>query len=144
MDLINAAYREAEGHFITGQRIDEAELRQRMATGHFLVVDGADGPLAACVYLRISGDRAYLGLLAVDPGLQKQGIGGTLLERAEADCASQGCVALDIDVVNLRTGLLAFYQARGFSKTGTLPFDDARLKQPAHFIQMSKELLRQV
>jgi GNAT superfamily N-acetyltransferase len=144
VDLVNAAYRQAEGHFISGQRIDEAELRQRMATGRFLVVDGPDGTLASCVYLRINGDRVYLGLLAVDPRLQKQGIGSALLDQAEAYCASHGCSAIDIDVVNLRTGLLDFYAVRGFRPTGTVPFDDPRLKQPAHFVQMSKALLPQL
>lgn len=140
LDVINAAYGDAEGHFVRGPRIDEAELSRRMASGLFLVSDSADGSLAACVYLRIDGGRAYLGLLAVDPRLQKRGIGGTLLDEAEAYCASRGCVAIDIDVVNLRTELLPRYEARGFRRTGSIPFDDPRLTRPAHFVTMTKDL----
>jgi GNAT superfamily N-acetyltransferase len=140
IDLINSAYQPAEGHFIAGDRIGEAELRRRMANGQFLVLDGSDESLAACIYLRVNGDRAYFGLLAVDPGRQMLGIGGRLLYQAEAYCAARGCIAIDIDVVDLRTELIRRYEARGFRRTGTAPFEDARLTRPAHFVTMSKHL----
>jgi GNAT superfamily N-acetyltransferase len=138
--LINAAYREAENYFIDGDRIDEREVHERLAAGGFLLIDGVDGSLQACVFLRVQGNRAYLGLLAVDPSLQKQGIGGKLLDEAENYCAARGCLAIDIEVVNLRTELLPRYEARGFRRTGTSAFDDTRLRKSAHFVTMSKDL----
>ena len=138
--LINRAYLAAEGHFIDGVRIAPPEVRERMASGVFLISDDAGGDPAACVYLRVEGPRAYLGLLAVDPRLQKQGLGGRLLDAAEDYCRTQACTVVDIDVVSLRTELLPLYEGRGFRRTGTMPFDDPRLKQPAHFVRMSKEL----
>lgn len=143
-DLINRAYLAAEVHFIDGVRIAPAEVRDRLASGVFLIVDDSRGDPAACVYLRVERPRAYLGLLAVDPLQQKRGLGGRLLDVAEDYCRAQACVIIDIDVVNLRTELLPFYEGRGFRRTGTVPFDDPRLKQPAHFIRMSKALPPQV
>jgi GNAT superfamily N-acetyltransferase len=139
-DLINRAYLAAEGNFIDGARITPAEVGARMETGVFLIASEAGGRPAACVYLQVDGPRAYLGLLAVDPPMQKRGLARRVLDAAEEYCLAQGCIAIDILVVNLRTELLPLYEGRGFRRTGTLPFDDPRLKQPAHFVRMSKEL----
>jgi GNAT superfamily N-acetyltransferase len=139
-DLINRAYLAAEGHFIDGARITPAEVDARMKTGVFLIACEAGDLPVASVYLQVDGPRAYLGLLAVDPQMQKRGHGRRLLDAAEAYCLAQGCRAIDILVVNLRTELLPLYEGRGFQRTGTLAFDDPRLRQPAHFVRMSKAL----
>jgi GNAT superfamily N-acetyltransferase len=140
LDLINRAYDAAERFFLDGPRLTIAELRHRLASGAFVVTDAAGGELGACIYVRVTGDRAYLGLLAVDPARQRAGHGGLLLDAAEAHCREQGCAAIDIEVVNLRTELLPRYEARGYERTGTAPFEDARLTRPAHFVRLSKAL----
>ena len=137
--LINAAYDAAERFFLDGPRISDAEVLERMATGEFLVAEDRDG-VYACVYLRFTGDRAYLGLLAVDPARQKRGVGARLLDAAEQHCARRHCVAIDIVVVNLREELFPRYEARGYRRTGTAPFEDPRLLRSAHFVTMSKAL----
>jgi GNAT superfamily N-acetyltransferase len=138
-DLINGAYDAAESFFLDGPRITDTQVRERMAEGGFLVADEG-GVAYACIFVRISGDRAYLGLLAVDRDRQKQGLGGRLLDAAEAYCRDQGCTAIDIVVVNLREELFPRYEARGYRRTGTAPFEDPRLRRDAHFVQMSKDL----
>ena len=45
-----------------------------MAKGQFLLA-GDNEKLTGCVYLERRGERAYLGLLAVDPERQGSGIG---------------------------------------------------------------------
>lgn len=72
--------------------------------------------------------------------LQKPGLGGRLLDAAEDDCRTQACAVVDVDVVSLRTELLPLYEGRGLRRTKTMPFDDPRLKQPAHLVRMSKAL----
>ncbi len=141
-DLINRSYDAAESFFVDGARITVEELAERMTSGSFLVTDGTNGGPNACVYVRVTGDRAYLGLLAVDLSLQRRGHGGQLLDAAENYCRAQGCSAIDIEVVNLRSELFPRYEARGYTRTGTRPFDDPRLTQPAHFVRMSKALPR--
>jgi len=138
--VINAAFRVAEGFFVDGNRITLAEVRQSLTTGVFLVAEDADG-IAGCVYLEPRGERAYLGLLSVDPSRQQSGLGSRLMAAGEDYCRAQGARFMDIYIVNLRTELPAFYEHRGYVENGTTPFPaDVPTKQPCHFINMSKPL----
>ena len=141
--VTNLAYR-VEDFFIDGDRTNAAEVADKMAAPHscFLVVDvPSRNGLAASVQVEIRGDRAYFGLLSVAPAYQKKGLGRVLIDAIEAHSRSAGCVALDIDVVNLRKELPAFYALMGFTETGTAPFTKGhKLKQPVHLILMSKPL----
>lgn len=139
VSLINRAF-VVERFFIDADRLDLAEVRHRLTTGDFLVLEDAPD-LAACAYLEKRGDRAYLGLLSVDPKRQGQGIGSQLMEAAEEHCRRLGCRHLDLRVVNLRTELPPFYRSRGYFEVGTSPFPaDQPVVQPCHFIEMSKAL----
>ena len=138
--LINAAFQIAEDFFIEGERItlDEGELVVRI--GEFLVVE-EDGKLTACVYLEPQQERTYLGLLSVDPSLQRAGLGTVLLEAAEKHCAKRGSQSIYMKVVNLRTELPAYYRKRGYIEQGTSPFPShIKTKMPCWFIEMSKSL----
>jgi len=93
------------------------------------------------VFLRAEpGRRMYLGLLAVDPSHQMHGLGSLMMNAAEQWCRDAGCIAIDILVVNLREELPPFYEARGFARCGTAPFEDPRKLRPAHFIRMTRAL----
>jgi N-acetylglutamate synthase-like GNAT family acetyltransferase len=138
--LINSAFRKAESFFIERDRIDVASIRTLMEKGQFLVADG-NGALAGCVYVEKRSERAYLGLLSVEPTLQKGGIGSILMNAAEEYCAKAGCRFMDLRIVNLRTENHAFYSRRGYVETGTEPFpSELTTKLPCHFVNMSKPL----
>jgi len=138
--LINAAFRIVEGFFVDGNRISLEEVEQLFSKGAFLVADGEDA-LRGCVYVEPRGERAYLGLLSVDPARQQSGLGSRLMTAAEEYARKQGARFMDIYIVNLRTDLPAFYQRRGYFENGTTPFPpDVPTKQPCHFINMSKPL----
>ena len=138
--VINAAYL-VERAFVTGDRISDDELEQCFATGGFLVAARGDEAPAATVFLRpLGARRTYLGLLAVDPALQGQGLGGLMMDAAERRCRERGDEAIEIRVVSLRTELPPFYWSRGFVETGVEPFEDPRLFKPAHFITMTLRL----
>lgn len=138
--LINAAFRLAESFLIDGDRIDLESVRGLLEKGRFLVADDG-GALAGCVYVELWGDRAYLGLLAVDPDRQKAGLGSTLMNAAEDHCSTAGCCFMDLQIVNVRRELPAFYHHRGYVETGTAPFPPAlNPKLPCHFVIMSKPL----
>ena len=138
--LINSAFRPAEAFFLDGDRIDSDSVSSLLQTGKFLVAD--DGAtLAGCVYVEPKDDRAYLGLLSVDPKRQKAGLGSTLMNFAEEYCAGTGCRFMDLQIVNVRRELRAFYEHRGYVETGTAPFTPGlNPKLPCHFIKMSKPL----
>ena len=142
--VINAAYR-VEEFFLNAPRtsVPELEAKLRTVSNSFLVIDGREpGTLAGAVHVELRGERGYFGLLSVDPARQGEGLARVLVEGAEAHCRAAGCVALDIDVVNLRTELPAFYAKFGLLPVSTAPFPaHEKLKRPVHLIVMSKSLV---
>lgn len=138
--LINVAFQIVEGFFVDGPRIEKAEVEEKVAKGKFLLAE-ADGKLNGCVYVELRGDRSYLGLLSVDPDIQKGGLGSLLMNEAETYCRSLGSRFMDIVIVSVRTELPAFYERRGYVQTGTTPFvEGLETKVPCHFINMAKPL----
>jgi len=138
--IINAAFL-VERHFVTGDRISEEDLRRCFETGTFLMAARSGEPPSASIFLRPNGDRrTYLGMLAVDPALQRRRLGSLMMTAAERCCRLRGDAAIDISVVNLRTELPPIYRARGFVDIGTAPFEDPRAFKQAHFVKMVLEL----
>ena len=137
------AYR-VEDFFIAGDRTSAHELAAMMSRplGAFLVVDTAEGDtLAAGVYVELRGRRMYFGMLSVDPALQRSGHARRLIDAIDARAREAGCTALEIEVVNLREELPAFYQRLGFEATGERPFHTTeKLKRPAHMVLMERTL----
>ena len=142
--VINVAFRKAESFFIDGDRVEVELVRSLLEKGTFLVAaenSDAGGALAGCVYVELRGERAYLGLLSVDPQRQNTGLGSKLMDDAEDFCAKSGVRFMDLQTVNLRRELPSFYQHRGYVETGTKPFvPGLNPKMPCHFIEMSKAL----
>jgi len=138
--LINSAFRLAEEFFFEGDRIALGEVRDLMFKGRFLLAEN-EGKVAACVYLEPRGDRAYLGLLSVDPERQQFGLGSWLMKVGEDHCRVLGCRFMDINVVNLRQELFGFYERRGYVENGLAPFPgDLDTKLPCYMVKMSKQL----
>ncbi len=138
--LVNAAY-QVEKFFKIGERTDEAEIAALLASGRFLLLEQA-GALTGCVYVELRGERGYLGMLAVSPAYQKQGIGTRLIAAAEEFCREMGCRTMELTVVDLRTELPPLYGRFGYHVTGTAPFpaDIMPVKLPCSFLVMSKPL----
>ena len=66
-----------------------------------------------------------------------------LVRAAEDHCRTVGCVAMDLDVVNLRAELTSFYGSLGYSTVGESPFSrPEQTKQPVRLIHMTKPLDR--
>jgi N-acetylglutamate synthase-like GNAT family acetyltransferase len=138
--IINVAFRLAEGFLLDRDRIGLETVQELFQKGTFLVAE--DGSLRGCVYVEPRGiDRSYLGLLAVDPRLQKSGLGSQLMKAAEAHCAKAGSRFMDLRIVSVRRELPAFYHRHGYVETGTEPFTPGLTpKLPCHFVVMSKPL----
>lgn len=139
VSLINRAF-QVERFFKAGDRTDPETVRQNMKDGKFLVLREGN-EMIACLWLRIRGERAYLGTLSVDPLRQKSGIGARMMREAESCARAAGCRALDIRIVNLRIELPPIYRKFGFVETSTeVLLDTEKFTQPVHFIRMSKGL----
>jgi N-acetylglutamate synthase-like GNAT family acetyltransferase len=139
--LINQAFK-VEAFFIQGDRLSPEDTNAYFKKGRFLIADD-NGSLAGVVYVELRGDRAYLGLLSVDPARQKSGLGRRLMAAAEEFAREMGARHMDITVVNLRSELPPFYRKLGYTEDGTAPVRPEmipRLLQPAHFIKMAKPL----
>lgn len=139
VDLINRAFA-VEKFFKSGERIDAAGLVEMLLHGEFLVLESG-ASLIACVYVKITGERAYAGTLAVNPSQQKSGIGRRMMREVEDYARANGCEVLDIRIVNVRPELSEIYTKLGFVSTGIESAEVIKTAtQPVHFITMSKPL----
>jgi GNAT superfamily N-acetyltransferase len=139
--VINLAFRAAESFFIERDRITAEILQPMLEKGSFLLAEDAAG-LVGCMYVELRVERAYFGLLAVDPARQHRGLGRRLIAEAENHARAAGCRAMDLRIVNLREELAPFYRRLGYVETGTAPFpEEIRSILPCHFVLMSKPLM---
>jgi ribosomal protein S18 acetylase RimI-like enzyme len=104
-----------------------------------------DGKLLACVNLKKHGDRIYLGMFSVVPDLQGGGIGKKMLQAAEEHAVHEGCTAIYMYVISVRTELIDWYKRKGYVETGELvPFNEDGLtgthKRKLEFLVLEKKL----
>jgi GNAT superfamily N-acetyltransferase len=141
--IINVAFR-VEDFFVNGDRTNSADIGARMADPHvrFFVVDADEpGALAAAVVVDVHDRRGHFAMLSVDPPLQGRGLARVLMNAIEDYCRAEGCDTVEIEVVNLREELPAFYDAMGYTSSDTAPFPDkAKLRRDAHMVRMTKRL----
>jgi ribosomal protein S18 acetylase RimI-like enzyme len=155
--LVESAYRgeasragwTTEAGFLDGQRTDAAEVAALVqGPKTVLLLAEREGELVGSVMLRDDGDAASLGMLSVAPSLQASGVGRLLLEACEARARGElHRDRLRLTVITLRTELIAWYERRGFRRTGMhepFPYGDARYGLPRRedleFEVMEKEL----
>lgn len=159
VQLVNSAYRgesskkgwTTEANLLDGQRIDSqqiAELIQKENSAILIAEDDDTSKLLGCVHLEQQGNKCYLGMLTVDPALQKKGIGNMLLTESEAFAQFWDCTHLKMTVISVRNELIAWYEKKGFRKTAEtqpFPYGDERFGIPKvpdlHFVVMEKRLI---
>lgn len=141
LKLVNAAF-QVERFFKNQDRLSAEDLEAHFKSGTFLLTEDA-GTITGCIYVKRHNDRAYFGLLAIDPSRQKTGIGRRLVAAAEEFARETGARFMDLRIINLREELPGIYAKLGYQVTGTAPYPSERdhmLTQPVHFICMTKEL----
>ena len=141
LKLVNSAF-QVESFFKNRDRLDADDLARHFQQGKFLLAE-EDGHLAGCIYVTRHDDRAYFGLLSVDPSHQKNGVGRRLVSAAEEFARETGARFMDLKLINLRTELPGIYEKMGYHISGTEPYPAERshmLTQPVHFLCMTKEL----
>jgi GNAT superfamily N-acetyltransferase len=110
-----------------------------MGAGDFFVL-GTRGEARATINVEAHGVCGGLGMLSVSPERQGQGLGRRLVALAEAWCAAMGCATLQLQVVNVRTELEAWYRSLGYRAVGIAPYEHRVAKRPCHFVRMEKRL----
>lgn len=149
--LIESAYRgdsarqgwNHEADILDNERISLAEVEAMLADPavSMLVARCANGELTGCVAVTRKDDTmGYLGTFCVDPRMQSAGLGGKLLDAAEKQARSSGLVAMEMTVITQREVLIAWYERRGYRRTGeTRPFPVPR-DPPLRFAVLEKPL----
>jgi len=138
--MVNAAF--AVEQFLEGTRTDPDKLAEMLEKGQLLIAEEA-GQLLGSLYMEFHDARGYLGMLAVDPTAQGQGIARQLTAEAEARFRSAGCRVVEIIVLNMRPELVPIYSRWGFVEAGTTEFTPVRAVRPGvqiHGIRMEKQL----
>ncbi len=144
--LVNSAYRgetsrqgwTTEADLLDGQRTDEPAIAEIIADPTQSILTARLGAASAaeivgCVHLALREGSGYLGMLTVHPARQAGGLGKLLIQEAEAWTRRRGCPELRMTVITLRPELLAYYERRGFRRTGKIvpfPSGDPRFGLP--------------
>ncbi|MBD2723891.1 GNAT family N-acetyltransferase [Hymenobacter armeniacus] len=153
--LVNRAYRgdssrqgwTTEAHLLDGQRIDEEGLREMLAVpgAAILMCLDENDELLGSFYAHATGEKVYLGMLAVEPQGQARGVGKFLIRAAEDYGRQHSCTVSKMTVISVRAELIAYYERQGYRQTGaTEPFPtDPRFgipRQPLTLLVLEKPL----
>jgi ribosomal protein S18 acetylase RimI-like enzyme len=151
--LVESAYRgdasragwTTEADLLDGRRTGRDDIAACMERPRSLVLiaeraaDDGTRELLACAHVATepSGDgteTGYFGMFSVQPRLQGAGVGKALLAEAERIARDDWRLSsMRMTVIDLRAELIAFYQRRGYRRTGEFkpfPYGDERFGIP--------------
>ncbi|HEY5970469.1 MAG TPA: GNAT family N-acetyltransferase [Pseudoxanthomonas sp.] len=147
VELVTSAYRgdlsrqgwTTEADILDGQRIDAEVLRGDIERPRSRVIlaergHGGNGELLACVHVAEEDGAGYLGMFSVRPDGQGSGIGKRVMVEAERYAREDlQLPAMRMTVIDIRDELIAFYERRGYRRTGIkkpFPYGDERFGIP--------------
>jgi GNAT superfamily N-acetyltransferase len=126
--LVTSAYRgeasragwTTEADLLDGNRIAPEVLRADIARERSRVLLASqDGQLVACAHVAVEDGAGYFGMFAVRPLLQGGGVGKAVLAEAERVVRDEwGLATMRMTVIDLREDLIAWYERRGYRRTG--------------------------
>jgi len=128
--LANRAYRGEgggwtnEAHLVKGPRTSVDGIREMMAArGRFFAArEHGVGPMRAAVFLEQRDGAYYVGMLSVEPALQDQRLGRTMMQYCESFAQENRVARLTLTVLESRDALEAWYTRQGYRATGaTVP-----------------------
>lgn len=146
--LVDSAYRgetsragwTTEADLLGGRRTFSEEVEEIIAAvQNKIILLEHDDELLASVHIKKSDSneangRAYLGMFAVSPKFQNQGIGKVLLKYVESFVAEEWqCSEMEMSVIRQRVELIAWYEKMGYRVTGetrAFPYGDERYGIP--------------
>lgn len=160
--LVESAYRgdvsrvgwTTEADLLDGQRTDARAVSAIVgASGSVVLLAEVAGQLVACCQLEQRPTaEAYFGMFSVQPGGQGQGVGRQVLAEAERIAHEEWAAGtMVMTVLAQRTELIAWYERRGYRRTGErrpFPYGDKRYGIPRRpdlvFEVLAKPLPRQI
>ncbi|WP_213600893.1 GNAT family N-acetyltransferase [Pseudoxanthomonas japonensis] len=144
VSLVTSAYRgdiskqgwTTEADMLDGQRIDAEVLRKDIERprSRIVLAERGDGDLLACAHVAEEDGAGYFGMFSVRPDLQGGGVGKAVLAEAERVAREEWALpAMRMTVIDIRDELIAFYERRGYVRTGIkkpFPYGDERYGIP--------------
>ena len=143
VELVTSAYRgdasragwTTEADLLDGNRIDpEVLLEDLIRPRSRIALLERQGTLLACAHVAEEHGAGYFGMFAVRPDLQGGGMGKAVLAECERIARDEWALpAMRMTVIDVRDELIAFYERRGYRRTGEFkpfPYGDARFGQP--------------
>lgn len=141
--LVESAYRgdvsrqgwTTEADFLDGRRTGPDDVLACLSRPRsvILLAERAD-EIVACAHVAEEDGSGYFGMFSVKPTLQGGGLGKQLLAEAERIVfVDWGLPAMRMTVIDIRDELIAFYERRGYRRTGIhkpFPYGDARFGLP--------------
>ena len=141
--LVESAYRgdasragwTTEADFLDGRRTGVDDIASILARPQSrLLLAENDGELVACAHVAVEDGAGYFGMFSVTPGLQGGGVGKQVLAEAERIAHEDwACPTMRMTVIDIRDELIAFYERRGYVRTGIkkpFPYGDERYGLP--------------
>jgi GNAT superfamily N-acetyltransferase len=150
--LVESAYRgdasrigwTTEADLLDGQRTDADDVRTAIDRERSVVLlaeqDRRLVPrrglprVVACAHVADEAGAGYFGMFAVIPALQGGGVGKAVLAEAERIARDDWQLsAMRMTVIDVRAELIAFYERRGYARTGAtkpFPYGDPRFGLP--------------
>jgi len=142
--LVESAYRgdasrvgwTTEADFLDGRRTGSDDVGACISRPQsvILLAEGDGDDLLACAHVAVEDGAGYFGMFSVQPNLQGGGVGKALLAEAERMAREDWQLpAMRMTVIDIRDELIAFYERRGYRRTGIkkpFPYGDARFGFP--------------
>ena len=96
--------------------------RKRSIQRDLFLVGVVDGVIAATVMAGYEGHRGWINYLAVDPSLQRRGMGGALMAEAERRLRQLACPKINLQIRRDNREAIAFYERIGFREDQVVSF----------------------
>ena len=124
-----------EADLLEGRRTGRDEIEAILARERSrLLIAEQGGEMIACAHVMVEDGAGYFGMFSVEPRRQGRGLGTLVLAEAERIVREEwGCAAMRMTVIDVRDELIAFYERRGYRRTGIkkpFPYGDARFGLP--------------
>lgn len=123
VNLVNLAYRTeggwtTESHLVIGDRlIEEDYLLSLKKSDQLILLAEKDDEVVGCIEIKMQGIQAQLGMLAVLPQEQDQGIASDLLDQAEKIAKTHfNATEAFMLVLDVRKDLLEYYFRKGYER----------------------------
>lgn len=101
---------------VRAQNDPRQDIRRKLRVNpEWFLVGQHEGRIVGSIMVGYEGHRGWINYLAVDPRLQRSGLGRLLMGEAERILRSVGCPKINLQVRTGNTAAMAFYEDLGFA-----------------------------